>query len=294
MRTFGIFFNHNKQPVFLFDEVREALNEAAPKRAIVGEILRGYGTILTAPLPPHVVEAVTAAAPRDEESETGEDETQVEDEDRPPVNHIERAQRILEDAGWERNDNDIYVLDRDDELTTLSLTLSTVSTPELLQAAERVAASWRDMGAQVELKVFEPSDLTQSVIRPRRYDALLFGMVVGHELDLYAFWHSSQRNDPGLNIAQLADIEADAWLEKMRTEHDAEARAELYQAFLERVEEEVAAVFLYAPDFIYVVNDRIHNVTVHPISERCERFDTIHTWHIQTDHVWPFVDRLLD
>jgi ABC-type transport system substrate-binding protein len=127
------------------------------------------------------------------------------------------------------------------------------------------------------------------VIRPRRFDALLFGMVIGHEMDLYAFWHSSQRNDPGLNIAQYADIEADSILEKIRIEQDPVKREELYQAFANLVQEKNASIFLYAPDFVYVINDSVHNVAIHPIAETSERFDTIYSWNIETDKVWPFL-----
>ena len=58
-----------------------------------------------------------------------------------------------------------------------------------------VSGTWRALGADVEIKIFEAGDLNQNVIRPRKYDALLFGEIVGRDTDLFAFWHSSQRND---------------------------------------------------------------------------------------------------
>lgn len=295
LRVFGIFFNHNKQPIFLRDEVREALNEATPKKAVVGEILRGYGTLLEGPLLPYITsttsESISSTSVDEDSSEEENDtDTDEQDSEKNPVNHIERARLILEEAGWERNEEDgVYELEKKEETIRLSVSFTTVSTPELMQTAERIADSWREMGAEVEVKVFDTTDLTQSVIRPRRFDVLLFGMVIGHELDLYAFWHSSQRNDPGLNIAQYADIEADALLEKMRTEQDNTVRTELYQQFSELVQKKNSAFFLYAPDFIYLVDSRVQNVTIHPLVDPSERFDSVHTWYIETDNVWSFL-----
>lgn len=289
LRVFGIFFNHNRQPIFLRSEVREALNEATPKKAIVGEIFRGYGTPLDGPL---LLSNETSTSSEDQagDTETEENNNSEEETGKNPVNHIERSRLILEKAGWEREEGSgVYILEKAEETIRLSVAFSTVNTPELVQTAERIADSWREVGAEVELKVFEPTDLTQSIIRPRRFDALLFGMVIGHELDLYAFWHSSQRNDPGLNIAQYADIEADALLEKMRTEQDASARAQLYHDFSALVRKNTSAIFLYAPDFIYLIDSQVNNVSIHPIVEPSERFDTVHTWYIDTDNVWSFL-----
>jgi peptide/nickel transport system substrate-binding protein len=207
---------------------------------------------------------------------------------------VEEAQAILEKAGWEKNaESGVYEREIDKETRPISLTLAVLNVPELTAAAERIAESWRAVGIQVELNVFESADLVQSVVRPRKFDVLLYGMVLGHELDLYAFWHSSQRNDPGLNIAQYADIEADALLEDMRSERDPVLRAEQYATFNTLAKNQRAALFLYMPDYVYVVRDDIHNLGLHPIGEAYERFNTIHTWYIDTDRVWPFIESLL-
>lgn len=287
LRTFALFLNHNRQPLLLRKEVRKALDIATPKEALVGEVLSGYGTVLSGPLPPFVVGSSTATT-----SESSSENTETDTE---YASSVELAQSILEDAGWKKNaETGIYEREIDKEVQPLSITLSALNTPELTMVAERTAESWRAVGIQVELNVFNSADLVQSVVRPRKFDILLYGMVLGHELDLYAFWHSSQRNDPGLNIAQYADIEADALFEKMRAEQDDAVRKELYTSFNTLAGEQRAALFLYTPDYVYVVRDGIHNLKLHPISEANERFDTVHTWYIDTDRVWPIVEPLLD
>jgi ABC-type amino acid transport substrate-binding protein len=63
--------------------------------------------------------------------------------------------------------------------------------------AQKLQDTWKRLGAKVDVQVFDSTDLEQNVIRPRKYDSLLFGEVVDRVEDLFAFWHSSERNDPG-------------------------------------------------------------------------------------------------
>jgi peptide/nickel transport system substrate-binding protein len=54
------------------------------------------------------------------------------------------------------------------------------------------------------------------IIRNRDYEALFFGQIINHESDLYSFWHSSQRTDPGLNIAMYNNKKVDNMLEEIQ------------------------------------------------------------------------------
>jgi peptide/nickel transport system substrate-binding protein len=140
---------------------------------------------------------------------------------------------------------------------------------------------------QVDVKVFEAGDLAQNVIRPRKYDALLFGEVVGRELDLFAFWHSSQRNDPGLNVAGYANSSADKILESLRATADQAQRQELYRQFEAELNADLPAVFLYAPDFVYSIPNDIEGLDLGLIENPGDRFLSVTQWHAQVDYVWP-------
>jgi peptide/nickel transport system substrate-binding protein len=286
LRTYAIFFNQNKQPVFLHDEVRQALEQSTPKAQIVQDILGGYGTPIDSPVPPFAISGQTSL-----ESSAS---TSAPAYTAAPLD-LARARTTLEQAGWKRRGSDgIYVLNTPEGEQELRFTLATVNVPELSETAQLLAHTWGELGAIVEVNVYEPADLTQTMIRPRKYDALLFGTVVGHELDLYAFWHSSQRNDPGLNIAQYANIESDGILERARRESNDAARIALFASFTDRLSTQHAAIFLYTPDFLYLVRATTHQVGLHPLNTPEERFDSIHTWYIEVEHVWPFVREWLN
>ena len=194
----------------------------------------------------------------------------------------------MTDAGWKKNDQGIWTLTdaTTKETQPLNFSVSTGNIPELTDSAKYVVDAWNTLGAKVELKTFEPSDLNVSVIRPRNYDALLFGMVVGRDSDFYAFWHSSQRNDPGLNIAKYANVEVDAILDGIRSATESNEIANKFMELNNAIQKDVPAVFLYTPEFIYVLPEKIKGFEIKDIVTSEERFLNIHKWFIYTDKIW--------
>jgi len=168
----------------------------------------------------------------------------------------------------------------------LAFSISTSDVAELKDAGELIKSMWEELGARVELKVFETGDLNQNVIRPRKYESLLFGEIIGHDSDLFAFWHSSQRNDPGLNIALYANITTDKLLQDARTISDVNVRIEAFKEFQQELRADIPAVFIYAPDFIYVLPKNVRGVSIGQVTTPSERFLNIYEWFIETDNVW--------
>jgi len=267
-RVFGVFFNQNQAPVLAEAAVREALNVSAPREEIVSNVLHGYGSVIWGPIPP----GSRGYVKEDEKAE----------EDR-----IVEARDILETAGWEAGEDGIYTKAKSKKETLrLSFSIETSDVPELKAVSDMLKNEWTKIGAEVEVKVFESGDLNQNVIRPRKYDALLFGEIVGRDSDLFAFWHSSQRNDPGLNIALYTNSATDKALEDMRRISDPEKRDSAYTKFLAEISDDTPAVFLYAPEFTYVFPKNVRGVSLGTITVPSDRFFGIYKWYIDTDLVW--------
>ena len=265
-RIFGVFFNQNQNPLLADSIVRQALDMSVDRSAIVHTILDGYGVPIQGPLPTDM-------------------STLADTNDHP---NIAGAQALLEKNGWKKNSDGIYAKTSKDKksVQTISFDLYTGDTPDLKQAAEMVKSSWANLGVAVTIKIFEPSDLYQNVIRPRKYDALLFGESIGKDRDLYAFWHSSERNSPGLNVSMYTNTKADALLENIRTTSDDRIKATKYAQFEQIIRTDIPAVFLYAPDFIYVVPKSIHHMELGSITTPTDRWSSISEWYIETQKVW--------
>ncbi|MCI0542685.1 peptide ABC transporter substrate-binding protein [bacterium] len=273
-RVFGVFFNQSEQELFTDPSVRKALDMSVDREYIVENILYGFGTALSGPFSPG-----TGAYQEGEQASTTLSQER----------RIEEAREILRNAGWTYSEEEKNWTKKEKGPKsiekTLSFSLSTSDAPELKAVAEAVLRNFEALGAKVTLKIFESGDLNQNVIRPRKYEALLFGEIIGRDPDPFAFWHSSQRLDPGLNIAMYANVSADKILQELRETRE-EERAILYREFEDKIKEDTPAIFLYSPEFIYVLPSRVFHAALPPIVHPFERFSQIHMWHIETEKIW--------
>lgn len=265
-RVFGIFFNANQNPLFARNEVREALSLLVDRTGMTSEVLGGFATPIEGPVPPGSGIDVSVPAIAYEE-------------------RLAEARDVLERRGWEYDGvNNRWT---HEDAGTLSVTVKTSSVPELKAVAQATKEDWEAFGVPTALEFYEPGDLTTSVIRPRRYEALLFGMVVGRDHDLYAFWESSQRNDPGLNVSMYANRTVDELLEAVREESDPSAVLESLAKLNEIISADFPAVFLYAPDFLYALPKNMRGVRISQIASPSDRFAGVAKWHRETERVWP-------
>ncbi|MBP6975055.1 MAG: peptide ABC transporter substrate-binding protein [Candidatus Pacebacteria bacterium] len=274
-RVFALFFNQSSAPVLVNREVRDALNVSVNRLSLIDTILQGWGAVSKGAIPRGLSQNTEIS---------GTASSTLDDE------YIEAGKKILLAKGWKLNSSGIFEKQtktaKSNETQTLRFSISTSNVPELKRSAEILKETWTKLGADVKVEIFEPSDLTQKVIRPRKYDSLLFGNVVGRDLDLYPFWHSSQRNDPGLNIALYTNIKADKVLETIRTTSDETKRLEAYRVFENEIQNDIPAIFLYSPDYIYATSKDIHNLEISNITTPSERFMNVHKWYLETEKVW--------
>ena len=273
-RIFGIFFNQNNSPVLANKEIRQALDISINKEEIIKKVLYGYGVIIDSPLPINIINSTSSI------NTNGKIDNKI--------NNKEKAKEILNEAGWLINSNGI--LEKKDKKTNqiqiLEFSIATADNQEFKQIAEILKTEWESIGAKVTIKVFEYGDLSQNIIKTRKYDALLFGELIGKDIDLYAFWHSSQRNSPGLNVSLYTNSKVDKILEDARVTLDEKERLILFDSFQKIIKDEIPAVFLYSPQYTYIIPDKLKGINFGPVTNPSDRFNDIETWFIETEKVW--------
>ncbi|MFC1756733.1 ABC transporter substrate-binding protein [Patescibacteria group bacterium] len=282
-RIFAVFFNQDKASIFTNQEIRKALNFSVDKDKIVNEVLQNFGTKIDNPIPPGSIGYI----------ETVKEEIEATYEDQ-----LKKAKDILENNGWklvttkinegEENETEetVYTKKTKSETKRLEFSISTSNVPDLVNTAQILKETWENLGAKVNVRIYEIGDLEQNVIRPREYDILLFGEIMSKDPDAFAFWHSSQRNDPGLNIALYANITVDKLLEDARSTIDANEREKKYREFQEELRKDVPAIFLYSPHFIHLLPSSIQGVDEESITMSSERFSQIYDWYTKTKKIW--------
>ncbi len=250
-RTFAIFFNPNKSTPLADKNVRAALQMAINKQAIVDNVLFKYGKVINTPYP-------------------------FDTEETPSEYNTDEARALLIKSKAIKTAS-----------STLEITLATANTDEMKKVAEMIKADWEKIGVTATIAIYDVSDLNQNIIKERDFQVLLFGAITETPSDLYAFWHSSQRSYPGLNISNYVSKELDKNLEILRASNDDEERATAYADVRTEFNEEIPGIFLFAPSLIYITNDK--NTSPLPLYsyDNSSRFMLVESWYRYTDSVWP-------
>lgn len=263
-RYFALFLNEQKSVVLADEKVRKALSIGVDKNEIINEVLKGKGSQLSSPFLPQMKEY-------NAEANLALD--------------VENAKKILEENGWKIPDGDSV---RSKNGTRLSFEIVTVDWPQLMRTAEILKNQWAQIGVEVNIKPLTVSDIQQNYIRTREYDSLLFGQALSFDPDLYSFWHSSQKKDPGLNLAGYDNQEADKLLEDIRVEFEMQNKIEKnkqFQSLLNR-DGEIPAIFLYSPSYLYLTNRSVHGNEIRNINSPSQRFSDINKWYVKTSRVF--------
>ncbi|MFA6474972.1 MAG: ABC transporter substrate-binding protein [Patescibacteria group bacterium] len=258
----AIFFNQKKSDVLASDSVRQAMVWGVDRTTIIDQALSGEGEPIYTPILPGYLGYNT------EVEKYGFD--------------LEKGKQILEDNDWKIPEGEQYRKKGDQ---VLEFGIATVNQPEFLATLKVLQDNWAAMGMKVNVNVYEPADIQEQIIKPRAYEALLFGAIIGSDPDPYAFWHSTQMSHPGLALAVFYQKNIDDLLETARKTSDEEQRRLKYFNFQNILAEEIPAIFLYNPYYTYAMNNSVKGITSQYISLPSDRFVDILNWHIKTKRI---------
>jgi len=132
-----------------------------------------------------------------------------------------------------------------------------------------------------------PKDkIKKDVIDARQYEALVFGELINVNSGPYPFWHSSQNEQPGLNLSVIANKDIDEYLELARSAKTTQAKIEPLTNFQNKLLELNFAIFLYNPTYTYPTASKIKGLeTLQFINLPADRFNNINSWYIKTKRV---------
>jgi peptide/nickel transport system substrate-binding protein len=200
-------------------------------------------------------------------------------------NYVQDSQpaKNLESLGYKKNNSGIY----EKSGKILSITLTTLDNPELKTMTQYLAEKLKNSGIQAEISVFQSQDFQQEILAKRNYEVLVFGYSAGTVLDLYAFWHSSQRSYPGLNITELQNTSVDTTLTALVKESDPEKIDALTKTIIEKITGDYPAVFLYNPADLFISKRKISgNIPNRVLPQQYDRMNNIAAWYLHTDMIW--------
>jgi peptide/nickel transport system substrate-binding protein len=273
-RLYGVFFNTKKSGILMQPRVTDIIASSINKKNIIDSVLNGFGNTVDSPIPNNISQRVSM-----------------------PYKEID-VEKTLKSQGWELGEDSIWEKtistikpgSKKAEKSTekLAFVITTSDTPELRMGAEEIAKELKNHGILASVASFDSTTLEEK-IRTRDYEALYYGIQISRESQVYAFWHSSQREHPGLNISGYTNAKADAALEELQKETDEDTRISLWRKFISAFYTDMPAVFIYSPSYVYIHKEKPVFDIVGNIHSASDRFINIKDWYLETEKVLPFL-----
>ncbi|MFA6376877.1 MAG: peptidoglycan-binding protein, partial [Candidatus Paceibacterota bacterium] len=170
--------------------------------------------------------------------------------------------------------------------TALRIILTIAGQEPFTTAAQIIKSQWAKIGVTVDVKSVEMISLERDIVKPRSYEALLFGQAMGMVPDPYPFWHSSQKVDPGLNFSQYENKNTDKLLEEIRQITDQNERKNYLKKIEDMITKDEPAIFLYNPSHIFIASKNIKGIQAGIVADPGRRFSEISNWYTNTKRIW--------
>lgn len=266
-RYYAVFFNQSSTAPLKEKEVRLALSAATDRKKILEEALMGQGTAAYGPIP---------------EGVTGYDAEIFSSE----IFSLDRATSTLEKAGWKLEEDGIRAKIINKNKVRLEFDLIVPEAKFLIETAKILKEDWQKAGVNINPIILKTSDVIETAIKPRNYQMVIFGNTLNNNPDVFSFWHSSQRFEPGLNLALYSDKSADNLLESIRQNLNEDSRLEDLSKFQKIINDAKPAVFLYSPKYLYAAPKDLGGFSAESIAAPANRFEEVNGWYLKTARVF--------
>ncbi len=268
-RYYALFFNQSTNPALKEKAVRQALVRVIDRKEIVHGAFLGFAAAALGPVP---------------QTATGYDEEAYAENGTASPEAIRAS---LDAAGWLMNPEDgVRYKGEGASRTALRFDVVTPDIPFLKATMDIVAKEWKTIGVEAKIAVTDPEEITRTALRTRNYQIILYGNVLKGDPDLFAFWHSSRKFYPGLNLALYDNKEADTLLESVRKGGESRADQDAALAKIQRmVADDAPAAFLMSPAYLYAIPTGLKGMAEAPLVSPSDRLLGAESWYVKTKRV---------
>lgn len=267
-RYYAIFYNSGLNPALKEKEARTALNFATDKNKIVNSVLNNQATVVHGPLVPEISGYDTNVYTNDIFSLANATST------------LEAAKwKLNKDGSWEKALSKKNVLKLEFEIVVPEIQF-------LIDAVNIIKDDWQKIGIKLNIIVMPVADVNSEAIKTRNYQMIIFGNNLRNNPDIFAFWHSSQKFYPGLNIGFYENKKADELLETIRKDFNDESRNKNLSELQEIIFNDQPAIFLFSPHYFYAATKDLGGFETKFITSPSDRFKGAGKWYLKTARVF--------
>lgn len=209
-------------------KVREAISLAIDRQELVDILYFGHGSVCNGPFMPG----------------TGAYNGTV----KAPKQNIEKAKKLLNELGYDKNN-------------PFEFTLTTSAGSSGSYAAEVLQYQLKKAGIIMKLRVMEWQAFLNTVVLPRKFEAVLMGWSLGLKPDAYSIWHSESSQKGGFNFVGYKNEKVDTLIKKAEKTVKQKEFDVIYKEIYKEITEDIPYLFLVIPNSITVVNKKIEPVS---------------------------------
>ena len=194
--------------------------------------------------------------------------------------NLDTANKMLDDAGWTRDAHG----QRSKDGQQLKLSLTSQDTVQYTTVAHFLQQQWSQLGIKTDVSYYNGEDLQSAVIGSHDYDVLLYGISIGVDPDVFAYWDSSQASITSqghLNLSEYKSSEVDRLLQAARTRADPSDRVPKYRSFVAHWVQDAPALALYQPNFIYITRGPVFGYQRTADNSSNDRFYNVNQWMVR-------------
>lgn len=186
--------------------------------------------------------------------------------DLPKIDYdLEKAKKLLAEAGWKDSDGD-GVLDKEinGKKTDFKFMFLNNTNVARKQALLVVGDALKKVGIQTDVQDIEWSVFLQKLKR-HEFDAFMGAWVLtDYPPDQYQLFYSTQSSNEGSNYCSYHSKEADKLMDEYRGEFDGDKRAVIMKKIQKILYDDQAYTFLWTPNAKYIYGERYKNVRWYP------------------------------
>jgi peptide/nickel transport system substrate-binding protein len=218
-----------KNKKFKNKKIREAIALAIDKKQIIDILFFGHAQACNGPFLPGTFafnEKVTT-----------------------PSTDIKKAKELLKSLGYDEQNRFVF------EVITNANNSTRVNTAQIIQH------QLQKVGIEMKIRVMEWQAFLNTVVHPRKFEAIIMGWGLALMPDARSIWHSSSDVTGGFNFVGFNNKKVDTLIEEGEVTIDQNRLSKIYKEIFQQIVDENPYIFLYIPNNITAVNNTIKNVT---------------------------------
>lgn len=209
--------------------VREAISLAIDRKELVDILFFGHGQVCNGPFMPGTFA--------------------YNDKIKTPLPNIKKAKKLLKKAGYDKKNPFSF------EVTTNS------NNPTRTYAVQIMQHQLKRAGVKMKIRTMEWQAFLNTVVLPRKFEAVVLGWSLGLMPDAYSIWHSKSAKKGGFNFVSYKNKRVDELIKKGEKTVDREKLGVIYREIFARIVKDNPYLFLFIPNSITAVNKDIKNVS---------------------------------